>query len=102
VIVVGIQGVALTEADVRLRRRRVDVPQAGLATEGSALDLVRWVLSKDCPAVAVEVLDGQTLIRHLPLAQTREKNAKQLSGWFDGWRSSRSYLGHRPGNCVSK
>jgi hypothetical protein len=67
-----IKEVALLEPDLkRLWGRHIDTPKAGTATEASALDLAGWVLAKSSPAVAMEILEGQTLIRRLPLNHRR-------------------------------
>jgi hypothetical protein len=55
----------------RLWGRHIDAPKAGTTSEASALDLMGWVLGKSSPAVAVEVLHEDKVIRRVPLNHRR-------------------------------
>jgi glycosyltransferase involved in cell wall biosynthesis len=77
--------VALIEVlDVResaLDERRLvgfflDYPRAGSITETTALDLWGWVIGRGAAAVAVEILEGDRVIRRVPVDVPREDVAR--------------------------
>jgi len=69
---VEIHEISHREIDLtRLWGRRIDAPKAGTTAEASSLNLAGWVLPKGSPAVAIEVLDGETLIGRVPLDHRR-------------------------------
>jgi glycosyltransferase involved in cell wall biosynthesis len=76
IILAEISEVTLIEATPRLWGRYIDVPKSGTRSEASALKVVGWVLGKDSPAIAVEVLSGDKMLRRLPLNARRPDIAK--------------------------
>jgi hypothetical protein len=82
--------VALAEVDSeRLLGSNIEAPQPGLRTDGHELDLTGWVLGRDSPAVAVEVVHGGIVVRRAPVQVRRpdvasafpEAQAAQRSGF---------------------
>jgi glycosyltransferase involved in cell wall biosynthesis len=62
--VVSIVEVTLAEVDTeRLRGRNIEVPTPGARTDGHEIDLIGWVLGRDVPAVAVEVVYEGAVVR---------------------------------------
>jgi glycosyltransferase involved in cell wall biosynthesis len=91
--------VSLAERDPeRLWGRHIDTPKANTTTEASAMDLMGWVLGKDGPAVAVEVLSEGTLVRRLSLNARRPDIAEAFphvpGAENSGFRATISALGN--------
>ena len=68
--------VRLAPADPRLVGRALDRPRPGELADGPTLPLVGWVLGRESRAVAVELLEGERVIRRLPLDHPRPDLAK--------------------------
>ncbi|MCY7418700.1 MAG: glycosyltransferase family 2 protein, partial [Chloroflexi bacterium] len=57
--------------DARLVGRNIDRPRAGEWGERLGLDILGWVLGRSSPAVAVEIVQGGTVLRRAPLGHWR-------------------------------
>jgi glycosyltransferase involved in cell wall biosynthesis len=92
-----IKEVALSEPDLkRLWERYIDTPKADTTTEASALDLAGWVLGKSSQAVAIELLEGEKVIRPLPLNRRPDiarAFPKVMGAENSGFRATISALG---------
>jgi glycosyltransferase involved in cell wall biosynthesis len=67
-----ITAVSLAETDPEtLVGRHIDFPVPGCRTEAFAFEVMGWVLAKDGPAVAVEVLANGRVLRRVPLGFPR-------------------------------
>jgi glycosyltransferase involved in cell wall biosynthesis len=98
VMLAEIKEVLFSEVDpVRLWGGYVDAPKAGTVTEASVIDLIGWVLGKSSPAVAVELTEGETVIRRLSLNARRPDIAEAFphvpGAENSGFRATISALG---------
>src|SRR5689334_13444151 len=59
---VEVLAVSISGLDDRLVGRSIDVPAAGQHAEARSTDIVGWVIGRDVPAVAVELLQGDRVI----------------------------------------
>jgi glycosyltransferase involved in cell wall biosynthesis len=90
--------VSLEETDSeRLWGRNIEAPQPGLRSDGHQLDLIGWVVGRLSPAVAVEVVHEDTVVRRAPLNVHRpdiEEAFPEVSGAANsGFRTTVSVTG---------
>jgi glycosyltransferase involved in cell wall biosynthesis len=64
----------------RLRGRSIDVPKTGNRAGAAAVDVIGWVLGRSSPAVAVEIMHGDTVLRRSPVGVRRS----DIAAHFDG------------------
>jgi hypothetical protein len=98
VIVAEIQEGSLLEPDLELLRGcYIDMPVSGTISEASAIDLTGWVLGKSSPAVAIEIIENETVTRRLPMNHRRPDIAKAFpkvaNAQNSGFRATINTLG---------
>jgi glycosyltransferase involved in cell wall biosynthesis len=105
-ILAEISGVSLSEPNPQsLWGRHIDLPKPDTQTEASAVDLMGWVLGKESPAVAIELLHDGKVIRRFPLNARRPDIAEAFpnvpGAEESGFRTTVSLLGATPELEVS-
>lgn len=64
----------------RLVGRSIDVPKTGNCAGAAAVDIIGWALGRDSPAVAVEIVHGETVLRRAPVGIRRTDIAARFDG----------------------
>jgi glycosyltransferase involved in cell wall biosynthesis len=102
VIFAEISSVSLSELDAEwLWGRHIDLPKPSTQSEASALELAGWVLGKESPAVAIELVhQGGKVVRWVPINHRRPDIARAFpnvpGAEESGFRATVSLLGATP------
>jgi GT2 family glycosyltransferase len=100
--VVQIVDVSMTETvSARLRGRYLQVsPVAGTSNAGHLIEIAGWVLGRECPVVAVELLNKRNVCRRVPVNNYRPDAAKIYpnvpEAAYSGFKINMSVLGLTP------
>jgi glycosyltransferase involved in cell wall biosynthesis len=99
---VEIIDVSMTETvSARLRGRYFQVtPVSGTASAGDSIEIAGWVLGRECPAVAVELLNARNVCRRVPVDNYRHDVAKIYpnvpEAAYSGFKINMTVLGLTP------
>jgi len=72
--------VSASPLDNRLVGRSIDVPKTGNRSEAAAVDFIGWVIGRGSPAVAVEIVHGDSVLRRSPVGVQRSDVAAHFQG----------------------
>jgi len=99
---VEIIDVSLTEVvPARLRGRYFQViPVTGTSSAGHSIEIAGWVLGRECPVVAVELLNERNVCRRAPVNNYRPDAAKIYpnvpEAAYSGFKINMTVLGLTP------
>jgi len=99
---VEIIDVSMTETvSARLRGRYFEVtPVSGTASAGHSIEIAGWVVGRECPAVAVELLNEGNVCRRVPVDNYRHDAAKIYpnvpEAAYSGFKINMTVLGLTP------